>query len=92
MSKKRRSFTNEFKVKITLEGLLEHESIQDLAKRHDLVIPIQRGEFAHENEVITSTMNYPFQAIFFIHSKKLALVVGTEIEKLPCATMGFISS
>lgn len=36
MSKKRRSFTKEFKAKIALEALRERESIQDLAKRHDL--------------------------------------------------------
>lgn len=43
MSKKRRSFSKEFKAKVALEALRERETLQELAGRHEL----------HPNQIIS---------------------------------------
>ena len=43
MSKKRRSFSKEFKAKVALEALRERETLQELARRYEL----------HPNQIIT---------------------------------------
>ena len=44
MSKKRRSFSNEFKAKVALEALKEQETINQIASRYD-VLPVQVSQW-----------------------------------------------
>ena len=44
MSKKRRSFSPEFKAKVALEALREQETINQIASRHD-VLPVQVSQW-----------------------------------------------
>jgi putative transposase len=44
MSKKRRSFSPEFKAKVALEAIREQETINQIASRHD-VLPVQVSQW-----------------------------------------------
>lgn len=44
MSRKRRSFNNEFKAKVALEALKEQETINQIASRYD-VLPVQVSQW-----------------------------------------------
>lgn len=74
MSKKRRSFSKEFKAKVALEALRERESLQDLAKRYEL----------HPNQIIgwKKHLKSEMSELFSRKNEKKEVDLSQEIARL----------